>query len=221
MFYKSFKDNLYFIIPFIFLLIVVFPFFIIYPKDELHLLLNQINHPAADWFFKHITFVGDGIFVIICIFIFLFISFRFSAFFLASYLVSGIITQILKRIVFPNVLRPSAWFGDSSILHTVEGVSLKGSLSFPSGHATTAFAFFLCMAMITANKSLKVIYFVSACIVAYSRVYLSQHFLNDVYVGAIIGSITSFVFFHLFFESEKKWHNLSINSLITNDNRKA
>jgi membrane-associated phospholipid phosphatase len=42
-----------------------------------------------------------------------------------------------------------------------------------------------------------VLLLVFAAIGAYSRVYLSQHFLSDVCVGSIIGFITPFLMFYL------------------------
>jgi membrane-associated phospholipid phosphatase len=43
-----------------------------------------------------------------------------------------------------------------------------------------------------------VVLLVLAALGAYSRVYLSQHFLSDVCVGSIIGFITPFLMYYLF-----------------------
>jgi membrane-associated phospholipid phosphatase len=46
---------------------------------------------------------------------------------------------------------------------------------------------FCLLAFYTKNNFLKVIYFLIAFLIAYSRMYLSEHFLKDVYTGSIIG----------------------------------
>ena len=59
--------------------------------------------------------------------------------------------------------------------------------SFPSGHTTAAFAFF-CALSILARKHplLQSLFFLLAAGVAYSRMYLSQHFLADVLAGSLL-----------------------------------
>ena len=88
------------------------------------------------------------------------------------------------------------------------------SNSFPSGHASTFFMFSTCLAIFLAyryhqtdkpnglrtqillNVSMLLL-LVLAVLGAYSRVYLSQHFLSDVCVGSIIGFTTPFLMFYL------------------------
>jgi membrane-associated phospholipid phosphatase len=89
------------------------------------------------------------------------------------------------------------------------------SNSFPSGHASTFFMFCTCCAIILAchysrgvrlNKLQSQMLFhasllmllLLAALGAYSRVYLSQHFLSDVCVGSIIGFTTPFLMFYFF-----------------------
>ncbi len=48
-------------------------------------------------------------------------------------------------------------------LHLVDGVKMLSGRSFPSGHATSAFALFLCLALISTNRYLKLICFFLAC----------------------------------------------------------
>jgi membrane-associated phospholipid phosphatase len=44
-----------------------------------------------------------------------------------------------------------------------------------------------------------------AIITAYSRIYLSQHFLQDVVAGSLLGVITSSVIYYVL--AKKKWVN--------------
>jgi membrane-associated phospholipid phosphatase len=116
--------------------------------------------------------------------------------------ISGGTAQLLKRFVFSDALRPSAFMVDSD-LHFVEGVQLHAHHSFPSGHTTAAFAFFGFAALFLSRRNplLQVTFAVSAALVGYSRMYLSQHFLEDVVVGMAIGTII-FILLSLFFKRQ-------------------
>lgn len=61
--------------------------------------------------------------------------------------------------------------------------------SFPSAHATTAFAAAVVLAKFDPKR--KIIYYAMAIIVSFSRVYLGCHYLGDVLAGGLIGSIIS------------------------------
>jgi membrane-associated phospholipid phosphatase len=105
-----------------------------------------------------------------------------------------------------------------------QGVSMHHSNSFPSGHASTFFMFCTCLVIIQAchyrrrnslqNQRTKIqfnaallVLLVLAAVGAYSRVYLSQHFLSDVCVGSIIGFITPFLMYHLLWNKIPKLKN--------------
>ena len=51
---------------------------------------------------------------------------------------------------------------------------------------------------------------VFAAMGAYSRVYLSQHFLSDVCVGSIIGFVTPFLVIYMFRDRLRKFKNKEI-----------
>ena len=65
---------------------------------------------------------------------------------------------------------------------------LPRSASFPSGHATTAFA--AAAALAVMRPSLRWWAFGLAAAVAFSRVYLGVHFAGDVLAGALLGGAT-------------------------------
>lgn len=175
-------------------------------KTTIHLTINGAHSSAADLFFTYWTYVGDGIFVAIAgilIAILLFRKYRWLPlwFGTATLIVSGAAAQLLKRFVFEEALRPSAYLADYS-LYFVEGINLHAHHSFPSGHTTAAFAFFSFASLFLALKRpwLQIIFAVLAGLVGYSRMYLSQHFLEDVLAGMILGS---FVFLILLWISKR------------------
>jgi membrane-associated phospholipid phosphatase len=65
-------------------------------------------------------------------------------------------------------------------------VSVPTSPSFPSGHATTAFAAAAALALMV--PSLRRVAFLLAAAVALSRVYLGVHYVADVVAGAALGT---------------------------------
>lgn len=156
-------------------------------KADIHLFVNQLNHPVADTFFKYITHLGDGLFSVAVILVLLFFSKRYSLMQLTAFLSSGLVVQALKRFVFKGSLRPVAFFEGLADLHLVEGVKIARLHALPSGHTATAFALFFCLIFTTQNRVLQAFYLFLALITGYSRMYLSQHFLPDVLLGSLVG----------------------------------
>ena len=70
--------------------------------------------------------------------------------------------------------------------------------SFPSGHTTSIFSICILLSLIINQKKYNYVFFMIALLVGFSRIYLSQHFLMDVFVGSLVGSmITIFTFLFL------------------------
>ena len=109
-----------------------------------------------------------------------------------------IVVQLLKRMVFPYVVRPMALLSIDEV-HVVDGVKLFTELSFPSGHAGTIFTMLTVIQLLQPKKSLFRMIWLSlmACMVAYSRIYLCHHFYTDVYFGALIGTVSACIGYHL------------------------
>ncbi len=221
MLYKILKDNRLFLLPYFIILLLLIPFFFIYTKGEMHLHVNQYHTAFFDWFFRHATFMGDGLFVLVPAIILLFFSLRHFVFLACAYLGSGLITQILKRVFFEDMARPGRYLSGEAQLRLVDGVDMLSGRSFPSGHSTSAFALFLCLALISKNKTVKITCFVLACLTAFSRVYLSQHFIMDIYAGSIIGTMSAIGFYYLFYKRDREWHAWNFTKLIRKDDYSA
>lgn len=185
--YQFLQENrcflIFFAVFFLSLLLIV----LLTDKARLHLSINAMHTPWLDVAMKHATYMGDGLTIGIISLVLLFYKYRAAFLVAACGILVAIFSALFKRVVFGPVLRPAAWFKDPSVLHVVEGVQLHSQYSFPSGHTTTAFALFLALSCLTSSKRLKVVYFFLAAVVAYSRVYLSQHFVEDVTAGSLIG----------------------------------
>jgi membrane-associated phospholipid phosphatase len=139
-------------------------------------------------FFKYITYIGDGAFIILFAVALLFFNVQKALTVLFSYLISAGFTQAIKYAFFSHSDRPFLVFEMNHIpLKLVEGVDMNIHNSFPSGHTTAAFSLFFCLSLFTPNNYLKTACFFAALLVAFSRVYLSQHFFEDITVGSLIG----------------------------------
>lgn len=156
-------------------------------KNGAFQLINSNHTGIADQFFKYFTHYGDGImWVPLGLFCFFFRRKYFIAV-VAGVLISTIIAQFLKRVVYPDELRPIGYLSETFPVHQIAGVELKRIHSFPSGHTTTAFAMALIMSYMINKISWSIILPLFAGVAAYSRVYLGQHFPTDALAGMCIG----------------------------------
>jgi membrane-associated phospholipid phosphatase len=204
-----------YIIAYLVLLMVVIGMMSVYPKPELHMMLNSCHSGFQDVFFRYYSFLAEGPLYVLALIPLLWKKVRLTVFFAICELTGGAFLQIMKHII--SFDRPVSVFENypEQVLPLVEGVTMHHSNSFPSGHASTFFMFCTCVVIIHAyyytrdNKthSLRerllfhassLLLLVAAALGAYSRVYLSQHFLSDVCVGSMIGFTIPFLMFYLF-----------------------
>ncbi len=152
-------------------------------------MVNQWNSPVFDTFFKYMTHLGDGALFAMVIVILAFVRFRWALYELFAALLTMIFVFIAKQLLFNGMPRPTKYFENHEMLHLVEGVKMHAWNSFPSGHTITAFAIFMILVLVVKKDYYKFLFVIIAMIAGYSRVYLSQHFLGDIFSGAIIGSL--------------------------------
>lgn len=199
MYYTAIKklilDNQAFWFLYSFLLLAGFYPLFAWDKISLLLTINAQYHPILDQLFFYITNLGHGL-AYLAMMILLFICqlpYRKMLIGSVSFIGMSIIVQIIKRIIFPELLRPIALVPDPSQLHLVDQVEILRDLTFPSGHAATIFTAVCFIHLIMPSKKpLYTFLLITLAIgVAYSRIYLCQHFYRDVYVGMLIGGLTT------------------------------
>lgn len=153
--------------------------------------LNLYHSPELNSFLYYYTNLGDGLFSIFLVLVFLLLrKFDLALQILLAFLLSGLFSQILKAIIISP--RPRDFFSINDQIYIVEGLTLGGKASFPSGHTVSAFALATSLSLYARKKILGILYLMLAILVGYSRVYLSQHFPADVFGGAIIGTLVAF-----------------------------
>lgn len=168
-------------------------FLFLHGKQDSFLIINGYYHPTLDIFFQYITFLGDGLIYIPIALYCAFYNRKYLVAVIAGILIATILTQFLKRVVFADELRPISLEAHNIIIRKIEGIPMHREHSFPSGHTSTAFSMALLLAAIMKRKFWCYILPFLAFMVGYSRVYLSQHFVTDVFAGMTIGIITAYL----------------------------
>jgi|SRR5579862_1690179 len=169
-------------------------------KSESFLVLNRFHWQPLDYFFIVYTNVGDGLFSIaLAIILFFYRRFLLGAEIILAFLLSGAIVQLLK-FFFP-MPRPRVFLAGSNYQHFIDQVTHTGYASFPSGHSASAFALATLLSLSDRNKKRSLLYLLAAVAVAYSRIYLGQHFLEDVFWGALDGFLSAL----LMWEMGQRW----------------
>jgi membrane-associated phospholipid phosphatase len=200
------KNNFWILFLYILTLSAAAYFIFQYEKIAINLYVNRyVGNKFVNGFFYYITYLGDGRLAGILLLVILLYNVRLGLCATFSFLSATIVANTLKYFFFDNVNRPSYIFRwiEKHPVNYVEGVDMHIHNSFPSGHATQAFAILLCMAFATGKYSFKYPLLILAILTSFSRVYLSQHWLVDVTAGSLIGTGFSVLYYYLFIHKNK------------------
>jgi len=198
---KQFLKNNAFIFSFYFAVIFTAVYFLLsYDKTSIHIYLNQyVGNKFIDTFFYYVTYFGDGRVAPFLILIIFAINIRLGICATLSLLIATAFSSILKHYFFEEVYRPAfvfEWYNHTPIKYITNQHMHIGN-SFPSGHSTQVFAIFMCLVFFFKNNFLKFLCLSIALLTAFSRTYLSQHWLVDITVGSLIGGGFSFLFYYI------------------------
>lgn len=174
---------------------------LLFDPITIHLAMTPKTASFWDPIMANLTHLGDGLTpVIVLAILSFFISFKKWITGIATSIIAGVLAQFFKKIVFPDYMRPAALI-DHDLLHFVEGVKIHHMYSFPSGHTTTAFALFIFLAFVWHHKAyVQIILALATFFVAYTRIYLSQHFLMDTVFGALLGIVSFVIAYELIYK---------------------
>lgn len=174
---------------------------LLYTREQIFFAVNGWNSPWADYIEPYMTDLGDGIAAITLSLILLLFSYRKFLLLASSYLVTGLVAQIIKYIVdFP---RPSIYFkAQWDHVHIVKGVYILSYNSFPSGHTTSAFSAAVVLTYLSTKKGWGIPALLLAILIGYSRMYLTEHFFEDVVAGSVTGVLVT-IFWLSWLDSKK------------------
>ncbi len=154
------------------------------------LFFSERRSPALNAFFSFITKLGEEPMYLLVALVAAFYRLRYTLLIPLTGVVVLLIAYLVKSLF--GHPRPSVFFqlqGTFEQIELVDGIQLlTGYLSFPSGHTMSAFALYGLLAMLLPWKRWGgLLLFILAFLVGISRIYLVQHFVKDVYLGAILG----------------------------------
>lgn len=173
------------------LLILSTLFCVLVSKPDGFLEINHLHTPFFDNFFILFTQLGNGLFVVgLMVFLLIRKKFGWSFQIGISFLVSGLLVQVLKQ--FFHSPRPKIYFGSGAI-HDIHGITCTGLSSFPSGHTATIFALTTLLSLYFTGRKAGLFFFWIAALTGFSRIYLSQHFPIDILCGSLTGVLTSLI----------------------------
>lgn len=208
---KNILDRIsYFLWPYLLIVLALILIKITFSKKEIYFYINSLHFSFGDYCFPKITELGSSNFaIIIVLFLVLFINYR-SAFLLGgAYLFTAAVNFPLKYIF--HAARPYVYFEDMhSHMYFVPGVDvLANYYSFPSGHTVCAFTGAIVASYLSKNKYWSFLFLVLALLVGYSRMYMSEHFFEDVFAGSIVGTTLTIVWLYtaqrFSFIEKKSW----------------
>ena len=185
------------------LVCLCFIFSLYFSKSHSFLLFNQYHNNWLDNFFINFTLLGDGLTSVIAVAVLLLIrKYKEGLVLLAAFLSSGLLTGLLKNIF--SMPRPKLFFEQSHLVCNsfIEGVTLSNNSSFPSGHTTSAFAMAMIIILLSNRKVASFIALTTALLVGYSRMYLGQHFLQDVTAGAFLGIVCAMLSYYFIYQKK-------------------
>ncbi len=160
--------------------------------------LNSHRTSFWDAFFRASNHFGEEPAFVLAFVFLLFVAYRYAA---AVPLLGGAATLLAygAKQLFGKP-RPLAYFrqiGRWEEVVPLDGVVVHSGLtSFPSGHTLAAFALFTFLALVVPRKKgIPVLLFLMALSAGMARVYLVQHFLEDVLAGAVLGVLLGVLFY--------------------------
>lgn len=186
------------------------------PKESPIIFLNALRSPLFDTFFYSVNYWPEPVTIAaIGLVYLLFKPYRFLVL-LMNLLIIMPVTFGLKTLVEKS--RPIQELGPelAQTLSRNVGFFSADSMSFPSGHTTSAFAlvvFCLYEPKIKNTWAAGLLFFL-ALSAALSRIYLGHHYLEDVLAGAFLGtflsiSITAYVEKNISLRiKEWRWKNI-------------
>lgn len=167
---------------------------------------GALRCPFFDYLFYAITFLGsEYFFLIITLVLYLCVNKKFAYKFFNVFMFGQLFIGATKTLI----KRPRPFErGADAVFSKSKGYS------FPSGHSHNA-ANMSTQFAINAKESTKKIYYIVigigaalTVLVMFSRLYLGQHYLFDVIVGAIYGVVAAIIFSKLFKLFKDKEQNL-------------
>lgn len=203
------KQTRPFIIPYLILMLACIIIKLLYTKQQIYFGVNGLYSDFGDLVAPYITDLGNGWTIIIISAVLILFNYRTAFLMATTYAITSLSVQIVKYIADAD--RPTLLYHDKlKMMHLVKGMYMLQFYSFPSGHTVTAFSTGLLVTYLAKNKNWGWLLFIAATLIGYSRMYLSQHFFEDVTVGSALGVVLT-AWWISFIDSKKFIHSAKWN----------
>jgi len=163
------------------------------PYGDLNIRLSNNYNKEVGFFFRYFTTFGEeSILVPLGLILILIIrNTNFSIRLIFTFLLNSLMVIPVKYYIFGNQ-RPKLALHKYHLVFT-EGVRVWEYNSFPSGHTSAAFAMAMALALWFKNVTISIIVVIMAMGVGLSRIYLQQHFIEDVLGGSVVGLLAALI----------------------------
>ena len=176
--------------------------------QQLLLFLNSLNSP----FWDHVMYAISGKLIwtplYLAIMIFLGIKYKRKFLVILLFIILGItLADQISVNLFKNVfqrLRPCHEPALEGLVHLVKG-ECGGMYGFVSSHATNSFYVALFSLLLIKKRWVSITMILWATVVGYSRIYLGVHYPGDVICGSMLGALTGWGIFKLYFYTDYKY----------------
>lgn len=175
---------------------------LIWGFESLTIQIISLHHPKVDTLMILITQWAEWPIIAIAIGLSVYSLGRIGWIWGFAFIIEGSIVNVAKTAI--NWPRPAIRF--PQLVRQIDGNILAQWKAFPSGHTAAAFfgtAIILSLWRPEWSQLLKLFLIAMAFAVAYSRVYLGQHSLEDVLAGACVGLGLFWAFYRFF--HHKNW----------------
>jgi len=178
------------------LFVVVFSYF--YVDKGLALYFHKLKGSALEDFISSLSFLGKSHWYLIPSILLFYIFKRMKRYRYAQMALYVFVTNVvaglgvwLLKVPFGR-LRPKMLFNQGA--YGFEGFGIHYSyVSFPSGHSITIFSTATALALLFPRLSIPL--FVTATLIAFSRVTVGAHYFSDVVMGSYLGILVAIVLY--------------------------
>ncbi|MDP9046628.1 MAG: phosphatase PAP2 family protein [Bacteroidota bacterium] len=159
---------------------------VLFTKEQIYFAVNVRHSGFLDTIEPYITDLGNGWAIVVLAALLALYNYRMAFLVATTFALTSLAVQLAKFIF--DAPRPRLYFQHQiTKLHFVKGVEILSHNSFPSGHTLTAFAMGVLFTYLLKNKNWAIPLIFYGIMVGFSRMYLSEHFFEDVIAGSAMG----------------------------------
>ena len=175
-------------LPYLLVLCACLVIKLLFTREQIYFTVNGVNNSYIDFLAPFVTDLGNGWTAVAIAVILTLFSYRKALIVATVFAVTSLSAQVIKYIF--DAPRPKLYFREQlSRIHFVKAVDILSYHSFPSGHTVTAFSLAVVFTYWSKNKAWGAVFLLVAICVGFSRMYLSEHFFEDVVPGSVIGFV--------------------------------